>query len=98
MGKDKSVKFRVRILNTGEATWISPLKGDKAGVVYLRVNFNDHIIRVPLPTNVSYLKEITFPEFNLSLSKSQEFHLTLEMEAKDRACFGERRKIILRRV
>lgn len=96
--KDKSIKIRAGVFNSGEATWISPFKGrNKPGTIYLRVNFNDHVIRAPLPTDVPYLKEIIFPEFEIPLPKSQEFHLTLEMEARDRACFGERRKIILRR-
>ncbi len=95
--RDVPVKMHAVVANLGEASWISPLRiGKKTGSVYLRISCGDRIIkRVPIPDDTPYLEEVILPEFEFSIPLKKRSHLTLEIEAFERACFGEKRKIIL---
>jgi hypothetical protein len=71
-----SVRCRVSIGNTAEATWLAPENGDSntEGRVFLRctVQPSDKTIDIPIPRNTPYLADAELAEFSVPLSGDRE--------------------------
>jgi hypothetical protein len=92
------VRARVCCGNTQEATWISPAAADEAaGAVYLATRPGSPLQgRWPLAADVPYLADADFGEITLVPALTQPLAVDLQMCARDRAWFGERRRFVLR--
>ncbi len=92
-----SVKARVSVGNTQEATWLAPANGQSSrGTVALVMTSDTGKTRQwALPASVPYLADADFGEITLIDSVTSATSVTLRMHALDRTSFGEKRTFTL---
>ena len=94
-----SVRCRARVGNIGEAEWLAPRTTSESGGVYLlariREGAGSRHVRAPVQAATPYLGAASVEPFEIAVSVTGPVTVTLAMEARDRAEFGERRTITL---
>ena len=92
------VRCRASVGNLGEAAWLAPLAGQETGRVYLAGRKEYGLeFRSPIAADTPYLKDAAVREFLLILSLTAgETRASIEMEARGRAYFGERRTVTIK--
>ena len=91
------VLCRASVGNLGEAKWLAP-RGEEAGGVYLagRAEYGLEF-HAPIAADTPYLGDAEVREFTLIPSLAAgETAASVEMEARGRAYFGERRVVVFR--
>jgi len=92
----RPVQCRASVGNIGEAAWLAP-RGEEAGGVSLagRGEYGLHFA-APIAADAPYLEDAEVNEFVLTAEVEGELRVSFEMQARDRAYFGERRTVVLR--
>lgn len=84
------LRLRVAVANTAEARWLPPADGVKTGGVSLVVEGDSgRLARRPLPSEVPYLGDGAFPEFEIDVPPGSPATVALRLLAEGRTAFGE---------
>lgn len=90
-------RFRVRVANTAEASWLTPGESPTGGGVLLEVRDNHGRAAChPLPNAVAFLGDATFPEFDVRVDPDRPTAVVLCLVAEKRTPFGERFRVELK--
>ena len=91
---DLPVKVRAAVGNIGWATWLAPSRQNDAGGVYLVTTEDSPVtVKRPIPADAARCDDAIIPAFELTLDLEDPNTLTFEMEAENRARFGEKLEV-----
>jgi hypothetical protein len=88
------VRCRASVGNLGEARWLA---AERIGGVYLAGRSEYGLeFAAPIGADTEFLRDAAVPEFTLLPAAAGETVVSFEMQARDRAWFGERRTVTLK--
>jgi hypothetical protein len=88
------VRCRASVGNLGEARWRA---AERIGGVYLAGRSEYGLeFAAPIGADTEFLRDAAVPEFTLLPAAAGETVVSFEMQARDRAWFGERRTVTLK--
>lgn len=95
--RNKPVRCRASVGNTQEATWLTPTSaGTKAGAVYLAsTRASELAVSRPLPADTPPLADAEFGEWTLTTGIAAATVVEVQLTARNRAWFGEKRRFTL---